>query len=253
MVFGHGLGGNPADWDRLVRAFRDDYRVMTFAQAGSARAAPGLFSPTRHASPLGFADDLSLLCAELGVRDAVCVGHSLAATAGVIASVADPGLFSRLVLVNASPRYIDDPAGGYRSGFGAEDVEAILGDIRGDYDAWAAGFGPLMIGPRANPDRQAEFIDCLRGLDSQVALTAFRAVLTSDERDVYPRVGVPTLVLQSEQDPAVPMSVARWITDTIPTATLVELPCPGHFPHVVDPDAVIGAIRAFLDTPRDSL
>lgn len=246
LVLAHGIGGRPRDWDPFVRAFRDDFRVVTFAQAGSTDADPGAFSPSRHSSPLGFADDLGLLCGELGVRDAVLVGHSMAANAGVLAAAGDPGLFSRLVLINGSPCYVDDPQTGYRGGFSAEQVDQLLRTMHSDYDAWAAGFGSEAM---ANPDRPElalGFVEVLRRLDPQVAMTTFRAALTGDFRSAYSRVQVPTLILQSKHDAVVPTEVGHWIAETIPSSTFVELDAGGHFPHLVDPDEVMGAITGFL-------
>lgn len=246
MVLAHGLGGSPSDWDPFVSAFSDHFRVVTFAQAGSPAADPSAFSAVSHASLLGFADDLALLCAELGVREAVFVGHSFACTVAAIAAVADPGLFSRMVLINASPCYIDDSGHGYHSGYTASEVEDIRARMRSDYDRWTAGFGTTLMANPGRPELAAGFVDALRTLDPQVAFTAFSAVLTGDYRDVYPRIAVPTLVLHNEADPAVPMSVARWITATVPAARLVEMSTTGHFPHVVDPAGVIEAILGFL-------
>ena len=53
-----------------------------------------------------FADELVALMDDLGVRRAAFVGHSMAGMIGCIASVARPDLFSHLVLVGASPRYV---------------------------------------------------------------------------------------------------------------------------------------------------
>lgn len=244
LVFGHGIGGRPADWDRCVAAFADDYRVLTFAQAGSVDADPQIFSPTRHGNLLGFADDLSMLCGELGVREAVYVGHSLAATAGVIAAVGDPGLFTKLVLIGGSPCYVEHP--GYQGGFTTEAIEAMLKGMAVDYDTWAAGFGPEMMANADRPELGLEFVRSLRSLDPQMAITIFRAAFGSDFRDVYTRANLPALVLQTRQDPAVPMSVAEWIAATIPSAHLTELHSAGHFPHIVDPGEVIDAITPFL-------
>jgi len=246
MVLAHGIGGRPRDWDPLVAAFKDDYRVVTFAQAGSADADPAAFSAGRHSSTLGFADDLGILCGELGVRDAVFVGHSMAGNAGVIASVGDPTLFSKLVLITASPCYGDDPATGYEGGFSTDQVDTLLGAMQSDYTSWATGFAPQAM---HNPDRPAlatDFFTVLRGLEPQVTMATFRAALTGDFRALYPRVPVPTLVVQTRDDVVVPVGVARWIAQAIPEATLVELPLTGHFPHMVDPGAIIAAIRPFL-------
>lgn len=252
MVFAHGIGGRPRDWDPVVAAFAAEYRVLTFAQAGSTDADPHAFAPARHCSPLGFADDLGMLCGELGVRGAVFVGHSMAANAGVIAAAGDPGLFSKLVLLNGSPCYVDDPASGYRGGFTGADVEELLSGMRSDYDTWAAGFAPAAMANPERPELAQGFVEVLRGLDPQVAMTTFQAALTGDFRGVYPRVQVPTLILQSRGDAVVPESVGRWIAAAIGPSRFAELASTGHFPHIADPAGVIGAMKAFLAEPAEA-
>ena len=51
-----------------------------------------------------------------------------------------------------------------------------------------------------------DFAPCAAAFDIQPGFTG-------DYRAVVPRVSVPTLVLQSRDDPAVPMQVARWLAD----------------------------------------
>jgi|GEM_PF-1669061 len=245
LVFAHGLGGSPSDWDPLVSSLGAGHRVLTFAQAGSAEADPAVFSPARHASTLGFADDLSLLCGDLGVRDAVFVGHSIGANAGALAAAADPGLFSRLVLINSSPCYVDDPITGYRGGFSQSEIEALLQGIVADYDAWAGGFGPLVMSNAERPEYANQFVRVLRELDPRIAAISFRAAFTGDFRKVFARISSPTLVVQSQDDPAVPVDVAHWIGQHLPAARVVELQTRGHFPHVVNPGEVIDAIGPF--------
>lgn len=246
LVLAHGLGGSPSVWDPFVAEFRADHRVLTFAQAGSVDADPSCFSPARHSSTLGFADDLGLLCGELGVQDAVFIGHSIGGNAGALAAAGNPDLFSRLVLINGSPCYVDDDAEGYRGGFSRDEIETLLDSIVADYDAWAAGFGPLVMSNPERPEYANDFVRGLRRLDPQVAAIVFRAAFTGDFRKIFTRISAPTLVLQSQADPAVPMDVARWMAYEIPSARLVELSSTGHFPHVVDPDGVIEAIKPFV-------
>lgn len=184
----------------------------------------------------------------MGIRGAIYIGHSLAANAGAIAAAGDPGLFSAMVLINGSPRYYDDPATGYRGGFTESDVNELLAGMESDYESWAGGFGTQVMANADRPELASEFVRTLRLLEPPVAQTTFRAAFTADFRKLYPRIAVPTLVLQSRDDPAVPMEVARWVAETIPGAALIELHSAGHFPHVVDPDEVITAIDAFIAT-----
>lgn len=246
LIFLHGLGGGPSDWAAVAPAFTDDYRILTFAQAGSWDADPAGFSPFRHSTTFGFADDLGMLCGDLGIRGAVFVGHSLGANAGVLAAAGDPNLFGGLVLVNASPRYTDDPETGFTSAFSAEELERLLYEMRVDYESWANGFGALAMGNPDRPELAAAFVATLRSLEPRLAISSFRAALTADLRALYRRITVPTLVLQSSEDPAVRTDVARWIATAVPSAHLVELRSTGHFPHLADPDEVVAAIGSFL-------
>lgn len=246
LLLGHGLGGRPGDWQPLVEAFRDSFRVVTFAQAGSRDADPALFTPARHGAIVAFADDLSLLCAELGIRQAIYMGHSLGAMAGALAAAADPGLFQRLVLLNGSACYVEDPAAGYRGGFTGVQVKELLRAISLDFEAWTAGFGPLLMGQTARSEDVLEFVRVLRELDPVVTATCFRAVFQGDCRALMGRITAPTLVVQSSNDPAVPLEAASWLASAIPSARLLPLACEGHFPHIVDPAAVIAAIGPFL-------
>ena len=245
VVLGHGIASDQAAWDAVVDHFRGSARLVTFSLAGSPDADPALFSPQRHASLLGFADDVSMLCAQLGLRNAVYVGHSLSGMAGALAAAADPGLFSRLVLVCASARYVDDEADGYVGGFTQEEIDGLLAAIAGDFEAWSAGFAPVVM---ANPDRPeftVEFVRLLRALGPEMAAVVFRAAFTSDFRAVMPRVSPPTLLVQSSVDAAVPLAAAQWLAQALPDARLHVVQAQGHFPHVVAPGEVIAAIEEF--------
>lgn len=246
LILSHGIGGSPSDWQPLVEALQDRARLLTYAQAGCPQADARLFSASRHASLVGFAEDLSLLCDELGLGGAIYVGHSMAGMAGTLAAIADPGLFRRLILVNASAHYIDDPAAHYRGGFTGEQVEALLAAISNDYAAWASGFGPLMMGNPERPEFGSEFARSLRRLDPSVAAVMFRAAFTSDFRTLMARVESPTLVLQSRDDPAVPLESAQWLAAALPHARYRPLHSRGHFPHVVDPAELIAVLEAEL-------
>lgn len=245
VVFGHGLGGNQDQWKALVDHFRGRASLVTFALAGCADADPALFSEARHASVVGFADDLALLCADLGLRDAVYVGHSMSGMAGLLAAAADPGLFGKLVLVNASARYVDDPHVGYVGGFSQDQIDQLLAAIAGDFERWTSGFAPHVMGNPTRPELSTEFTRSLRSYGPLVSAVMFRAAFTGDFRSIVPRVSVPTLVLQSTTDPAVPPEAARWLASTLPQGRLVMLSSTGHFPHVAAPGEVIAHVEAF--------
>ena len=102
----------------------------------------------------------------------------------------------------------------------------------------------------ANPDRPelaADLAERFSRTDAVTALSFARAILTSDHRDELGLVRVPTLVLQSEDDPMVPDQVGVRMAEAIPGAQLVRLAARGHFPHLSGRDETAAAIRSFVD------
>jgi sigma-B regulation protein RsbQ len=246
VVLGHGLGGDQRQWAPVVGHLASRCRTVTFDLAGAGACHPSVFSPARHSTVLGFADDLAMVCAELGIRDAVYVGHSMSAMAGALVAAADPGVFRQLVLIGASARYADDPDQGYCGGFSAQAIDELLDAIATDFLLWSGGFAATVMGNPERPQLATEFARTLAGYEPDVALTAFRAAFLGDHRDVVPRVGVPALVLSTTADPAVPVSAARWLAEALPAGELRLLEIDGHFPHVVDPARIITELDAFL-------
>lgn len=246
VLFAHGLGGHQGHWDPIVAALSQRARCITFSIAGSPDADPALFSPLRHQSVVGFSDDIALLCGGLGVRDIVYVGHSVSAMAGALAAAADPGLFSRMVLLNGSPCYVDEPESGYVGGFSRAQIDDAFAAIDADFALWAGGFGRLLMGNDSTPRFADDFITSLRRYSPEVASTVFRAAFGADIRPFLARVRPPVRVLQSREDPAVPMATAQWFAEALPDAHLQPLRAHGHFPHVVDPQEVIAAIALFV-------
>lgn len=109
VVLAHGFGGDQSVWDKIVPYLARHYQVLVFDWAFSGAAVKDdgvtLFDPVKYSSYEAFADDLIGLLDELNLKSVVFVGHSMSGMIGCIASVKRPGLFTRLVLVGASPRY----------------------------------------------------------------------------------------------------------------------------------------------------
>lgn len=246
VILSHGLGGSQEHWEPVAQALEGSACVTTFTLAGSPGADPAIFSPVSHSSVLGFAHDLIELVSQAGLRGATFVGHSTSGMAGAVAAAADPGIFSRLVLIGASPRYLDDPETGYRGGFDRPTVDALLDAIESDFPAWAASFSPPMMGVPEGTDLAERFREQLLRYDREVAHWSFRAVLTSDVRHLVHHVAQPTLLLATGEDPVAPWPVTEWLARELPHAQVVRIQTPGHFPHVTAPDQVIAALASFL-------
>lgn len=65
---------------------------------------------------------------EQDVRGATLVGHSASGMIGLLAAAAEPERFARLILLNASPRYLHD--GDDRGGLTEAELHGAFAGIR---------------------------------------------------------------------------------------------------------------------------
>ena len=68
----------------------------------------------------------------------------------------------------------------------------------------------------------------------------------SDERDVLPSIGVPTLVIAGEHDHVVPLALSRQLVDGIRGARLEIIPGTGHLSNQEKSDEYNVIVRGFL-------
>ncbi|KAI7987067.1 Strigolactone esterase D14 [Camellia lanceoleosa] len=81
----------------------------------------------------------------MNLKSSVFVGHSMSGIIGCIASIKRPELFKRLILVAASPRYIN--LEDYEGGFESSDVEQLLSSIGSNFHQWASSFASRVVDP----------------------------------------------------------------------------------------------------------
>jgi sigma-B regulation protein RsbQ len=108
MMFAHGFGCDQNMWRYVAPAFEDRFRTILFDHVGAGGSDLSAYDASKYADLSGYADDVVEIGRELGLREAIFVGHSVSAMIGILASLKAPGLFESLVLVGPSPRYIND-------------------------------------------------------------------------------------------------------------------------------------------------
>jgi pimeloyl-ACP methyl ester carboxylesterase len=67
----------------------------------------------------------------------------------------------------------------------------------------------------------------------------------ADQRDVLPRIRVPTLLIWGELDARSPLTVARQLEQAIADAELVVIPGAGHASNLERPKEFTHALREF--------
>ena len=244
MLFAHGFGCDQNMWRHVAPRFEDEFRVIAFDHVGAGGSDLSAYDPDRYSSLTAYAEDVLDICRALELRDVVFVGHSVAAMIGVLAAIADPGRFAKLVLVGPSPRYIDD--GSYRGGFTEEDIAELLDSLDSNYLGWSSAMAPVIVGNSDRPELGEELTTSFCRTDPNIARRFARATFLSDNRADLALVPVPTLVLQCRNDPIAPTVVGEYVRDALPDASYVLLRATGHCPNLSAPEETAEAIAAFL-------
>jgi sigma-B regulation protein RsbQ len=99
MMFAHGFGCDQNMWRYVSPAFEDRFRTILFDHVGAGGSDLKAYDPSKYSTLGGYADDVVEIGNELGLEDAVFVGHSVSAMIGLLASFKAPGMFKSLVMV----------------------------------------------------------------------------------------------------------------------------------------------------------
>lgn len=231
-------------WRHVAPHFTDDFSVATFDYVGAGRSDSSAYDPQRYQSLDGYVSDVVEIGQELGLQDAIFVGHSVSAMIGALASIRAPGLFGTLVMVCPSPRYIDDV--GYRGGFSQADIDGLIRSLEENPLAWSATMAPAIMGTPDQPGLGNELTESFCRLDPRIAGDFARAIFNADNRADLPHVTARTLILQCRQDILAPETVGEYVRDAVPDSTLVVLDATGHCPNLSAPDQVVAAMQDFL-------
>jgi sigma-B regulation protein RsbQ len=244
MMFAHGFGCDQAMWRDVASAFEDEFRVVLFDYVGAGKSDLSAYDTRKYATLDGYAEDVVEIGRALGLRDAVFVGHSVSAMIGALAVKKAPGMFSRLVMVGPSPRYIDED--GYVGGFSAAQIEELLDFLADNHLGWSAAMAPAIMGNPDRPELGERLTQSFCATDPDIAREFARVTFFSDNRADIAGLDIPVLVLQCREDIIAPECVGEWVHARIPESTYVRLEATGHCPNLSAPDEVTEAIRAFV-------
>jgi sigma-B regulation protein RsbQ len=246
MMFAHGYGCDQNMWRFVAPAFAADYRIVLFDHVGYGRSDLSAYGPERYDSLDRYAGDVLEIIHALDLRDVVFVGHSVAGMIGVLAARREPDRFDRLVLIGPSPRYVDDPADGYRGGFQPADIDELLDSLDSNYLGWSRSMAPVIMGNPDRPELGEELTNSFCRTDPAVARQFARVTFLSDNRADLPELTVPALVLQCSEDVIAPPSVGEYVHRQLRDSELVVLAATGHCPNLSAPDETVAAMKAYL-------
>jgi sigma-B regulation protein RsbQ len=245
MLFAHGFGCDQNMWRYVTPAFENDYRIVLFDYVGSGKSDLSAYDATRYASLDGYAQDVLDVCHALDLHDVIFVGHSVSSMVGVLAANREPGLFSKLLLIGPSPRYIND-APDYVGGFERSDIEGLLETMEKNYIGWANFLAPAIMKNPDRPELSAELEASFCSTDPVIAKNFAEATFFADNRADLAAVSVPSLIMQCSEDIIAPEAVGAYLARELAGSTLASLRATGHCPHMSHPDETIDVMRRYL-------
>lgn len=244
MMFAHGFGCDQHMWTQVARSFEADFRTILFDHVGAGASDLSAYDLDKYGSLAGYADDVVEIGRALDLQEAVFVGHSVSAMIGALASLKAPEMFSDLVMVGPSPRYVDD--GAYIGGFSQAQVEELLEFLAANHLGWSAAMAPAIMGNADRPELGESLTTSFCATDPAIAREFARVTFSSDNRSDLPQVVARTLVLQCQDDIIAPVGVGEYVHQQIPGSTYMLLDATGHCPNLSAPDEVAAAIRSFV-------
>ncbi|WP_426186391.1 alpha/beta fold hydrolase [Microbacterium sp. TWP3-1-2b2] len=210
----HGIGMGRSVYVDFVERLPGRIIALDLPGFGEAPEPDRTLTMARHA------DLIAAFLRNIGVSDAVIIGHSMGSQIGAELAVRHPGLVDGLVLagptVNSATRSI------------REQATYLLRDLMGERPE------VLLRGAR----------EYLRG--GPHLIRKIRATVVHEPEKAYARVKCPVLVLRGERDPLAPVSWCRKIVDLVPgPATLREIPDHGHGTLISDAKVAADMITEF--------
>jgi pimeloyl-ACP methyl ester carboxylesterase len=243
LVFVHGAASDSRLWRPQLAALEDEFMVVAWNEPGAGRSS-------NVPADFGLADYGHCLAALI---EALALGPAHVAAISWGGAVVQelyrhhPELVATLILV--------DTYAGWKGSLPEEEVRARVDatyqalmvpaekfDPTGALPGWFAG------------DPPAEFVPLLEDMAGAVRPESMRTALTvmaeTDQRDLLPRITVPTLLIWGELDARSPLSVARQFEQAIPDTKLIVIPGAGHVSNLEQPERFNQAVREFCRAHR---
>lgn len=246
IVLGHGFGCDQKVWHAITPYLEHNYRIILFDYVGCGASDKTSYDKDRYSDLRGYARDLEEIMDDMGIIDAIFVGHSVSSMIGILASNHNPRYFKKMVLISPSPRYINEGAN-YYGGFTKEDITEILTFMEMNFLGWASANASALMDHPDKPELTQKLENTLTSEDPAIMKNFARATFLSDYREELNYITIPTMILQCSVDSIVPIEVAQYLNHKIQNSMLKIIDSRGHYPHLSMPKLTADYIMEFIN------
>jgi pimeloyl-ACP methyl ester carboxylesterase len=235
----HGFTGHAHAWDTLSIALQPHFHVFALDQRGH-----GDSDPAEVYTPIVAFDDISGVVGQLGLRSLVLAGLSMGGRNAMYFASRRPDLIRKLVIVDIGPeisRRAMEPSPGPPEPDTWESIEQAAQHLfRANpfpgihYYRWVVS---ASLRERADGALVWKWHPSVKERRTQADI---------DWWAVVKAITPPTLVLRGELSPVLDREVAERMARELPSGRFVEIPRALHTLHEDNPDAVLAALRDFL-------
>ncbi|KAM7275442.1 hypothetical protein ACFE04_017308 [Oxalis oulophora] len=135
----------------------------------------------------------------------------------------------------------------YEGGFDELAIADIIKGIESDFQSWATGFVPLIVGSHSDPSHIPKFETCMKSMRPEVALAMAKTVFYGDYREILAKVTKPCTIIQTTSDLAVPNSVGFYMMKYIKGESTVEIiENDGHLPQLTAHNQLLDVLSRVL-------
>lgn len=246
ILFIHGFGCDQNMWRFIAPYFEKTYKVVLLDLVGCGGSDSAAYDYDKYSSLNGYVADIIEICDVLKLKHITLVGHSVSAMVAAIATIQRPDLFSSMIMVCPSPRYINEEETGYIGGFDQSDIKEMIETLKDNYLGWSSEIAPVIIGNTETSEFSKELANSFCRNNPEIAAHFAKLTFTGDNRKDLEDIKLPTLILQSRHDVLAPLEVGNYVHEQIVGSSLKVLNTNGHCPHLTEPEATLAAMVDFI-------